>query len=130
MIDWTPELEDSIAELLESKSLLTICSEHPDLPSRASINRRLDSSKSFETKCARARNNHALRLLEDVQREILTASTKEEAYVANVKAAHVQWYASKLLPKTFGDKQAIELSGSVDLAGKLAAARERAKKQG
>ena len=129
-IQWTEQLEDRIAGLLESKSLRTVCEQNPDLPDRITINRRLAASSAFASKCARARAEHAQSLLEDVQTEVLKAKTKEDAYVANVKAAHVQWYASKLIAKVYGDKQAIELSGSVDLAGKLAAARERAKKQG
>jgi hypothetical protein len=107
VINWTPDLEESIADKLELKSLLTVCSENPDLPSRASINRRLDSSPEFEAKCARARANHALIVLETVQKEVLGASTKEEAYIANVKASHAQWYVTKLLPRIFGEKREI-----------------------
>ncbi|MGA7524528.1 MAG: hypothetical protein WBW84_18905 [Acidobacteriaceae bacterium] len=131
MIDWTPELEDKIADLLESKSLLTVCAENPDLPSRASINRHLDSSAAFETKCARARKNHALKILEAVQTEVLTAKTKEAAYVANVKASHAQWYVTKLLPRIFGDRTVLagdpENPLAIGLASRISEARKRDK---
>jgi hypothetical protein len=36
-----------------------------------------------------------------------------------------KWLMSKLAPKKYGEKQQVELSGSVDLAAKLAEARKR-----
>ena len=36
-----------------------------------------------------------------------------------------KWMLSKMLPKIYGDKQQLELSGSVDIAGTLQAARKR-----
>lgn len=35
-----------------------------------------------------------------------------------------------VMPEKYGDRQKVEMSGSVDLAGRLAAARERAKRNG
>jgi hypothetical protein len=36
-----------------------------------------------------------------------------------------KWYLSKLAPKKYGDRQAVELSGNVDIATTIAAARKR-----
>lgn len=126
MIDWTPELEEEIAQKLEAKSLLTLCRENPHWPDRTSIIAHMAKSPEFSTRCARARTEHSQAILETVQDEVLNASTKEQAYVANVKAAHAQWYATKLLPKMYGDKQQLEVSGGLDLAERLARARKRA----
>lgn len=37
-----------------------------------------------------------------------------------------KWILAKMLPKVYGDKQQVELTGKVDIAGGLAAARKRA----
>jgi hypothetical protein len=39
-----------------------------------------------------------------------------------------KWYTSKLAPKIFGDRQALEVTGSVDIAQGIIAARKRVAK--
>lgn len=40
-----------------------------------------------------------------------------------------KWFLSKLMPKVYGDKSSVELSGSLDLAKEILAARKRVAKK-
>lgn len=59
---------------------------------------------------------------------------KVDAHAARVVLSSMQWRASKLSPKKYGDKQQVEHSGSIDvgaeLSERLAAARKKAAEEG
>ena len=110
---YSEEIADRIVERLQSLSLRQICEQFDDVPDRSTIHRWQDANPDFATKCARASKRHAQTVLDSVQNELLTAKTKEAAYVAGVKMSHAQWYASKLEPKQYGDKLDLNHSGEV-----------------
>jgi hypothetical protein len=129
-IRWTQELESRIILGLESHSLRKLCSLNPDLPCRDSITDYMGVNAEFSAKCARAREDHA----EVMDDRILEVAQKVEDGKLDPKAGSVvisayQWRASKLKPKKYGDKQAIEHSGelNVSLADLIAKARKRTK---
>ena len=62
----------------------------------------------FSRECVIARQEHAQGLLELIQAELLTAKDRNEAYAAQVKAQHMQWYVSKILPQIYGDRLEID----------------------
>jgi|ERR1035437_8170384 hypothetical protein len=127
-IKWTPDLEETIIKGLEDYSLRRLCALNPDLPNRDSITDYMGRNDVFSAKCARAREDNA----ETMDDRILEVAQKVEYGVLDAKAGSVvisalQWRASKLKPKKYGDKQAIEHSGEVTigLAERINAARKR-----
>jgi hypothetical protein len=109
----TPELEERIAERLETMSLRQICSRFDDVPDRATIHRHMAANPEFATKCARAREENA----EFMDDRILEIAQKVESGELEPKAGSViisafQWRASKLAPKKYGDKLQQEVTGA------------------
>jgi hypothetical protein len=108
MIDWTPELEDSIVEALVTESLRKVCSHNSNLPDRTTIQRHIAQNEEFATRCARARAEHARYRLEMVEDDVDTCDA-ENARAVQVKVGFAQWLATRLLSKEYGDRT--ELSG-------------------
>lgn len=127
---YTPEVAALICERLEGgESLRTICSAE-DMPDRGTVNRWLSVYDDFATKYARARVFQADLLEEDMADiEDRTLSGELDPAAARVVLGSKQWRAAKLAPKVYGDKQQIEHSGAIDLAGAVLAARKRAGKE-
>lgn len=66
------------------------------------------------------------------QKSVSKATGLEITEGDNVDRSRLQvdarkWLLSKMLPKKYGDKQQVELSGTVEVANAIAAARQRAK---
>jgi hypothetical protein len=114
--DYTEELADSICtKLAEGLSLRQICNDD-SMPHRITVIRWMGKDEAFATKCARARAEQA-DLMDD---RILEIANKLEAGemapdVARVALSALQWRASKLQPKKYGDKQHVEHSGVIAL---------------
>lgn len=60
--------------------------------------------EEFAAKCARARDEQADTLVEEMVEIADAATTGEEAQVAKVRIAARQWFASKVAPKKYGDR--------------------------
>ena len=80
--------------------------------------------KEFEAKCARAREMQA-DLMDDKIIETAEACDETNYQSSKVKISAYQWRASKLQPKKYGDKQAIEITGELSLADRISKARKR-----
>ena len=102
-IKWTPELENSIVERMLTRSLRKICEQDNDVPDRITIQRLITQSEEFATKCARARQQHALHRLEEIEDD-LDSITPENAKAVQVKVGFAQWLAERLLSKDYGNK--------------------------
>jgi len=118
---YTPELGDKICDLLASDTacLDEICDRYPELPCQGTIyawrHRHIDFSKKYLQAMHSRGNLYAEETLK-IAREKSTFIDAEgnqkidPGYVAwqkmNVNLR--QWHASKLAPKTYGDKQVIE----------------------
>ncbi len=102
------EICDRIAE---GQSLRFIC-ESNHLPTTTTIKRWLRENEDFRAQYARAREEQANHYA-DVIVEI--SDTEKDAALARVRVDARKWVASKLLPKVYGDRQQLEMSGSIDI---------------
>ena len=108
--EYTDELGESIAERLVTHTLSEICESDKTLPSRDVIERWMRKHESFAAICARARELHAHYLIEQAE---LTAKACDEdnANAAKVKIGFAQWFAARVVSKTYGDRISQEHSG-------------------
>lgn len=111
--DKTPELENKILEMLENgMSLVKICQE-PGIPSRSVVLKWQREDDEFSAKCARAREAQGefmAEKLEEINEKV--ESGKLDPQSAKVISSNLQWTASKLASKKYGDKQQIELNAN------------------
>jgi hypothetical protein len=138
---FTEELGQQIcAEIMLGKSLRTICEEEA-MPCMSSVCNWLARDKEFMEHYAHAREVQAalmadelLDIADDGRNDWMTVKRgKEEIEVVNREAVMRsqlrvdtrKWIASKLLPKKYGDKLALEHGISDGLAEKLAEAQRR-----
>ena len=105
----TPELEQEILSWLESgRSLLEYCRQELK-PSRATVLAWEHQKPDFLAKCALAREaggDVAAEKLEDIN-EKLEAGLIDPA-AARVISSNLQWMASKLKPKRYGDAMTLK----------------------
>lgn len=116
---WTAEIEEEIfARLSGGESLMDILGDGRDefLPSQRTFYRRLSEDVDFWHKYARAREAQAHREAEEI-RAIADAATNDDYNVARLRIDARKWRASKMAPKVYGDKQDVNLSGTVKVEG-------------
>jgi hypothetical protein len=94
--------ETILERMIEGESLRQICAS-AGMPSRMSVLRWLDQDQSFRSEYNRARELQG-DYLDDLIMETAMASTPETAHADRVKIGALQWRASKLKPKVYGDK--------------------------
>lgn len=103
---YTAEIEETIINgLMDGLSLVKICAAD-DMPNRRTVLRWMEADDAFATKCARARTMQA-DLMDDKVIDLIDNITPETAAADRVKLAALQWRASKLAPKKYGDKLAL-----------------------
>ena len=99
-------------EMTEGKSLRKIC-DVKDMPNKATILRWLLDSEEFATIIARARVNQLEHYMDLIFEKAETCDlTTEAIQKAKLEIDNIKWVASKLLPKKYGDKVALEHSGT------------------
>ena len=100
---FTDAIADSICDqLIDGKSLRKIC-EADDMPHRSTVLRWMDDSPEFAAKCARARMLQADALFDDIQ-DVADNGNADDVQRAKLRVSTMQWRASKLAPKKYGDK--------------------------
>jgi hypothetical protein len=126
--EFSQETADYICEqLIEGRSLRSICADDEDVPSASTICRWLSANEEFRKQYAHARElqadalfDESLDIADDMERD-LVPDEKEETVVrgngvavqrARLRVDTRKWMASKLAPKRYGDK--LELSGDPD----------------
>lgn len=129
MIDWTPELVDAIEErILQGDSIASICSSplfpHPE----STFWRKFAKDEEFASVIARAMETRSERDIERCRQEAMNA-TPGDWQVAQLRIRTLQWEAGKRRPKKYGERIQQEISGSLDIAGAVEAARKRAEKE-
>lgn len=106
--DYSQQTADAICErLAEGESLRAICASD-SMPSKAAVFRWLGERAEFRDQYARAREEQAESLADEIT-EI--ADTAEDAQIARLRIDARKWVASKLKPKRYGDR--LELSGEL-----------------
>lgn len=125
--DYSEELTDYICEqIAEGKSLNSLVKEDESLPRMGTIFRWLREYPEFSDKYARAREEQAetladeiIAIADDSENDIgVDKDGNERANTEVVARARLRvdarkWVASKLKPKKYGDKVQTELSGEV-----------------
>jgi hypothetical protein len=94
--------ENIIGGLMDGRSLVQIC-EDEGMPNRRTVLRWMENDGDFAARCARAREMQA-DLMDDKIASLIDNVTPESAPADRVKLAALQWRASKLAPKKYGDK--------------------------
>lgn len=103
--------EEICDRIANGESLVQICrDEH--MPNRRTVLRWMEADAAFATRSARAREVHADfaqdRMLEI---EVGVLDGEIDATAARVVLSSMQWRASKLAPKKYGDTSKVEHSG-------------------
>jgi len=109
IMEFDQEIADEFCQLYAHDACNTIqrICHRPEMPSYSTINRWLSENSAFSEQYARARE-HRAEMLAD---EIISIADEAEGETDNaiVQAARLRvearkWCASKLLPRTYGDK--------------------------
>ena len=110
----TQEVERRIVEgLMSGLSLVKVC-EQEGMPDRVTVCKWMSADEAFATKCVRAREIQADlnddKLIDVVNKLESGELTPEQA---RVMSSILQWRASKLLPKKYGDRLNVDQQGEV-----------------
>lgn len=138
MVRYSPEIAAEICQRLAAgESLRAICREL-HMPSEAAVRQWVAADTAFASQYAQAREagyhamaDEILEIADDTSHDTVHTEQGERADTEWISRSKLRvdsrkWLLSKMLPKVYGDKQAVELSGSVDVAATLMAARKRA----
>lgn len=107
---FTDALADEICErIMDGESLRSICADE-HMPGRTTVHRWMADVAGFSTRCARAREIQADTLFDDMQ-NVADEGNPEDVQRAKLRVSTMQWRASKLSPKKYGDRQTIEHEG-------------------
>lgn len=113
--DYTQEIADAICERLsDGESLRSICASE-GMPSKAAVFRWLGAHEAFRDQYARAREEQAETLADEIVGIADGDPSVEDSAVMTardrLRLDARKWVASKLKPKKYGDKVSQELSG-------------------
>jgi hypothetical protein len=114
----TAAIEQRIIDgLLAGESLRKLCEKDTTLPHRITIIHWMAADAEFATRCARARAETA-DLMDDRILEVAEKVEKGQldARAGSVVISALQWRASKLEPKKYGDHKLLEHSGRLTFA--------------
>lgn len=139
---FTQAVFDEICErLADGESLRSICRDE-ELPDKATFFRWLRANPSLRDQYTRAKlegcsamAEDAIDIADDGSNDWMESNDPNNPGY-DFRGEHVQrsklrvetrkWFLSKLQPKVYGEKSAVELSGSLDIAQGIMAARKRA----
>lgn len=139
---YTPEIAATICErLANGESLRAICADD-GLPPESTVRLWVvDDVQGFAAHYTRARDvgleTVAEQIIEIADTPCIGVKTKtgDDGKTETTEGDMIEhrrlqvdarkWYLSKIAPKKYGERQHVEHSGSIDLAGEIAAARKR-----
>lgn len=135
---YSDELAETICTLLmEGQSLVRICS-HDNMPSRQTVARWLAAKPEFQQRYTRAREVQAefmadelLALADDASEDFYGEGQPNRVAVQRSKLQidTRKWVASKLLPRKYGERIDMNVTGELSLAEMVKEARARAGKE-
>ena len=109
---YTAEIGDAVCkEIAQGRSVNQI-ERDPGMPNGDTIRRWVDRHEDFRDKYARAREEQADYYAADI---IEIADTEEDPQRARVRIDARKWVASKLKPKSYGERLQAEVSGQVTI---------------
>lgn len=115
--NWTPEIENEIlSRLMAGEALMDICGADRDdfLPGLNTVYKRLADDENFAKQYARARDIQADVEFDETKR-IADMATAEDYNVARLRIDARKWRASKMAPKKYGDKLAVDSNIKADI---------------
>lgn len=141
----TPEIYNRICErIADGESLRAVCRD-PQMPDKSTFFRYMRENPLVRDQYTRATDQRCVTLAEDAidisddGSNDWMAENDPENPGYRLNGEHVQrsklrvetrkWFLSKLQPKVYGDKSSVELSGNIDIAQGIIAARKRAAKK-
>lgn len=105
---YTQQLADEICErIMNGESLRSIVSD-AGMPNRSSVHKWLAENKAFSDQYAKAKDNQADTLADEL---LFIADTAEDVQKARLQVDTRKWVASKLKPKKYGDKMDVTSDG-------------------
>lgn len=105
---FTQAIADTICErIMNGESLRSIVLDDA-LPNRSTVHKWLAENKTFSDQYARAKDNQADTLADDI---MYIADTAEDVQKARLQVDTRKWVASKLKPKKYGDKVDVTSDG-------------------
>lgn len=117
---YTREAGKLICELLASgKPLTPTVLKENGLPPPQTVYRWTEDNDAFREEYTRARQYQAHVYADQI---IELADTAEDANLARIQVDTRKWYASKVIPKLYGDNQKVEVNHSIKIADEHAAA--------
>ena len=135
---YSDELAETICALLmEGQSLVHICSLD-NMPSRQTVARWLAAKPEFQQRYTQAREVQAefmadelLELADDATEDLTGEGQPNRIAVqrSKLKIDTRKWVASKLLPRKYGDRIDMKVTGELSLAEMVKEARARAGKE-
>lgn len=123
---YDPALADEICERLAAgESLVSICDSDDRFPAETSVRRwAINDIDGFASKYAHAREmgmdalaERSLKVAEDGSRDYTLDADGQPVFVtehvqrSRLICDQIKWFASKMAPRKYGDKQSIELTG-------------------
>lgn len=126
-VRYSDELADEICErLARGESLNAICMDD-HMPSETAVRKwAINDVNGFSSKYAQARESQADHYADAI---VTIADTAEDANIARLQIDARKWFASKVAPKRYGDKQEIDLNVKSDVVERLQRGRARAAKR-
>lgn len=116
---YTEAIGEAICEgLADGHSLKHIVEAHKDMPSERAIRRWVrdenhDLNRSQSRNYARAREQGLEKLGDDVL-ELADSANPDNYNAIRLQIDARKWYLSKLMPKVYGERQAVDLSAKVE----------------
>jgi len=110
------EFSDALASaicvrLSEGESLVRICEDRA-MPARRTVLKWMSTDTNFCTSIARAREEQAEHLAEEI---VTIADTCTDPHKARLQIDARKWYASKLAPKKYGEKLDLKANHSGEI---------------
>jgi hypothetical protein len=109
---YSEELAERICEHVANGGFVSQL-QKKGLPSHTTISRWLNEKEEFSAMFARAREQRAETFADQI---VEIADTEEDAAKARVRVDARKFVASKLLPRTYGDKQEVNINQTVSIA--------------
>ena len=113
---YSEQLANHICSQLAAGETLTDICKADGMPSRDAVADWQRSNEAFAAQCARARElgvEARLDAMEDIAKQTLAGVIEPNA--AKVAISLAQWKASKIMPKTYGDKLEANVNASISL---------------
>ena len=105
----TQELLDTICDRIAAGENLSDITAEPEMPDQRQVSRWLLDDHGFARQYARAREDQADVMDEMILRTAM-ASKQDTANADRVKIMAFQWRAARLKPRTYGDKQMLDVT--------------------